>query len=154
MKKLNYALALVAAYVVVVTMFIMTADVTARAFRIALPGAVELTEIALALMVFLGWSFTQEQKGHIAIDFAFQRLPQSAQRVLDIINPFLGFIFMAIIAWQGYRFAMYSRFSKEITENLSLPIWPFKMILVIGAGAFCLQLIADFTDAIRNFRKP
>jgi TRAP-type C4-dicarboxylate transport system permease small subunit len=153
MRKLNYTLAVIAAYVVFITMFIMTADVTARAFQIGLPGAVELTEIALALMVFLGWSYTQEQKGHISIDLVYHRLPKGVRRYLDLIHPLLGLVLMVIIARQGFAFAMYSRSSGEITENLGLPIWPFKLAMVVGAAAFGLQLVVDFIHVARNFRK-
>jgi TRAP-type C4-dicarboxylate transport system permease small subunit len=152
MKKINYTLALIAAYSVFIAMFVMMADVTARTFQIALPGAVELTEISLALMIFLGWSYTQEQKGHIQIDLVYRRLPAAVQRMLDLVHPVLGLVLMAVIVRQGYKFALYSRSSGEITENLALPLWPFKLLLVIGGGAFCLQLVVDFIHAVRNLR--
>jgi TRAP-type C4-dicarboxylate transport system permease small subunit len=151
--KTNYILAVIAAYVVFLSMFIMTADVTARFFQVALPGTVELVELFLAIMIFLGWSYTQEQGGHIAIDLVYRRLPKNFQRLLTLLHPVFGLVLMVIFCRQGYKFALYSRSGGEITENLNLPLWPFKLLIVVGAAAFCLQLIMEFIQALQQFRK-
>jgi TRAP-type C4-dicarboxylate transport system permease small subunit len=150
---MNYILAVIAAYMVFFAMFIMTADVAARFIQIALPGAVELVELSLAAMIFLGWSYTQQKGGHIAIDLVYRRLPKRLRQLLTLIHPVFGLILMAIICRQGYTFAMYSRSSGEITENLNLPLWPFKLLIVVGAGSFCLQLIMDVVQAFQQFRR-
>ena len=149
--KFNYMLAIFGALVVVITMFIMTADVTARAFKWPLLGAVELSEIAMGLMVFLGWAYTQQQKRHITIDILYVHYPNWAQRILNVFNPVIGVVFMLIVAWLAYDFAMYSKISTETTENLALPVWPFKLSVFVGAITFCLQLIFELVDAIRNY---
>lgn len=153
MARFNYGIALVGALVVFATMFIMAADVSARFFKFPLPGAVELAEIALGLMVFLGWAYTQEQKGHITIDLLYNILPLRLQRLLSLINPIFGLVLFGIIAWQGVEFAIYSKVSGEITENLCLPVWPFKLIIVLGAVCFCLQLILNVVDAFLKMKE-
>lgn len=151
--KFNYMLAFLGALVVVITMFIMTADVTARAFKWPLQGAVELAEIAMGLMVFLGWAYTQQQKRHIAIDILYIYFPAWLQRILDVINPVIGLVLMVIVAWLAYDFSIYSKVSGEVTENLRLPVWPFKLSVFLGAITLCLQLIFELVDAIRNYRE-
>ena len=151
--KFNYMLAFLGALVVVITMFIMTADVTARAFKWPLQGAVELAEIAMGLMVFLGWAYTQQQKRHIAIDILYIYFPAWLQRILDVINPVIGLVLMVIVVWLAYDFSIYSKVSGEVTENLRLPVWPFKLSVFLGAITLCLQLIFELVDAIRNYRE-
>ena len=151
--KFNYMVAFLGALAVFVTMFIMTADVTARTFKWPLKGAVELAEINMGLLVFLGWTYTQQQKRHIAIDIIYLYFPTWLQRILDFVNPIIGLVFMIIVAWLAYDFAIYSKVSTEITENLGLPVWPFKLSVFVGAVTFCLQLIFELIDAIQNFRE-
>ena len=151
--KFNYMVAFLGALVVAITMFIMTADVTARTFKWPLKGAVELSEIAMGLMVFLGWAYTQQQKRHIAIDILYLHFPAWLKRILDVINPIIGLVFMGIVAWLAYDFAIYSKVSTETTENLALPVWPFKLSVLVGAVTFCLQLIFELVDAIQNYRE-
>ena len=151
--RFNYIIALIGALVVFATMFIMAADVSARFLKLPLPGAVELTEIALGIMVFLGWGYTQEQKAHVTIDVVYKKLPSTFRRFLDIINPIIGLVFMGIIAWISIDFILYSKASGEYTENLMIPVWPFKITILIGAISFCLQLIMDTIQALQKINK-
>lgn len=151
--KFNYMTALLGALVIVIIMLMMTADVTARAFRWPLHGAVELAEVGMALLVFLGWTYTQQQKRHIAIDILYVKLPVWVQRIINVINTVIAIVFMAILTWLAYDFTIYSKVSTEVTENLRIPIWPFKLSLFVGAVMFCLQLIFDLVDEIQNCRE-
>ena len=151
--RFNYIIALIGALVVFITMFIMTADVSARFLKLPLPGAVELSEIALGIMVFLGWGYTQEQKAHVVIDVVYNRLPSTLRRFLDMVNPIFGLVFMGIIAWISIDFIRYSKASGEYTENLMIPVWPFKTAILIGSISFCLQLMMDTIQAARKFWK-
>jgi TRAP-type C4-dicarboxylate transport system permease small subunit len=118
-----------------------------------LHGAVELAELNMGLLVFLGWAYTQQQKRHIAIDILYLRFPGWLQRTLNLFNLVLGIVFMVIVAWQAYDFSVYSKVSTETTENLGLPVWPFKLSVLIGASSFCLQLIFELVDEIQNLRE-
>ena len=151
--RFNYGIALVGALAVFATMFTMTADVFARFFKFPLPATVELAEIALGMVIFLGWAYTQEQKGHITIDLLYNILPLRLQRLLSLINPIFGLVLFSIITWQGVEFAFYSKASGEITENLCLPVWPFKLTIALAAVCFCLQLILDVVDAFLKIKE-
>ena len=54
-RKFNYVVAIVGATLVFLTMFITTVDVVGRFFRIPFTGTMEISELTLAVMVFLGW---------------------------------------------------------------------------------------------------
>ena len=151
--RFNYIIALIGALVVFMTMFIMTADVSARFLKLPLPGAVELSEIALGVMVFLGWGYTQEQKAHVVIDVVYKRLPLTLRRFLDIADPIFGLVFMGIIGWISVDFILYSKVGGEYTENLMIPVWPFKTTILIGSISFCLQLIMDTIQAAQKLWK-
>lgn len=151
--KFNYMTAILGALVIVFTMLMMTADVTARVFKWPLEGAVELAEVGMALLVFLGWTYTQEQKRHIAIDILFVNFPARFQRIINVFNTLIGLIFMSILAWLAYKFTIYSKVSTEVTENLDIPVWPFKLSLFVGAVMFCLQLIFDLVDEIQSCKE-
>jgi TRAP-type C4-dicarboxylate transport system permease small subunit len=152
-KRFNYVIAMVGTALVFITMFITTADVIGRYFRVPLPGAMEMSELALGVMVFLGWAYTQAEKGHIAIDILFTRLPQRVRNILDVIIPLFGLILMCLIGWQAIRFGMDSRSSLEQTVDLGIPAWPFKSMILIGAVTICLELIFDVIEAWRKLRE-
>jgi len=146
-QRFNYIIAMAGTALVFITMFITTTDVIGRYFRMPLPGAMEMSELALGAMVFLGWAYTQAEKGHIAIDIIFKRLPRRVKNILDIIIPLCGLTLIGLIGWQAIRFGMDSRSSFEHTVDLGIPVWPLKLMIFIGAVTLCLQLIFDLVEA-------
>lgn len=67
-------------------MFLTGTDVTLRyIFNRPIAGAYELTELMMVILVFWGLSYTQLEKGHVAIELVFSRLPKTAQAIVDII---------------------------------------------------------------------
>jgi len=152
-QRFNYVIAMTGTALVFITMFITTTDVIGRYFRIPLPGAMEISELALGVMVFLGWAYTQAEKGHIAIDILFKRLPQRVKNILDVIIPLFGLALVGLIGWQSIRFGMDCKSSLEHTVDLGIPVWPFKLMILIGAITLCLQLIFDVIEAWQRCRE-
>ena len=152
-QKFNYIVAIVGATLVFLTMFITTVDVVGRFFRIPFTGTMEISELTLAVMIFLGWAFTQAEKGHIAIDIFFNVLPKRLRDILDVINPLFGIALLSFVAWQGVKYAMDTKVSQITTDNLGIPIWPFQFMIVIGGITFCLQLAFDLIDACQALKE-
>jgi TRAP-type C4-dicarboxylate transport system permease small subunit len=152
-QRVNYVIAMAGIALVFITMFITTADVIGRYFRMPLPGAMELSELALGVMVFLGWAYTQAEKGHIAIDIVFKRLPQRVRNILDVLIPLFGLTLMVLIGWQAVRFGADCKSSLEQTVDLGIPVWPFKFMILIGAATLCLELIFDVIEAWQKCRE-
>jgi TRAP-type C4-dicarboxylate transport system permease small subunit len=151
-QKFNYVVALVGATLVFLTMFMTTVDVVGRYFRRPFEGTQEISELALAVMVFLGWAYTQSEKGHIFIDIFFDRLPKWLRNIMDVINPLLGIVLLSLVAWQGITYSMESMVSHMNTDNLRIPVWPFHFTMVVGGITFCLQLVFDVVDACQKCR--
>lgn len=152
-QKFNYFVALVGATLVFLTMFITTIDVVGRFFRRPFLGTMEISELALAVMVFLGWSYTQAEKSHISIDLFFNMLPKRLQKILDLIHPLFGIALLSLVAWQSVKYTLDAKASLMETENLGIPFWPFHFMMFIGAITFCLQLVFDLVDACRRFKE-
>jgi TRAP-type transport system small permease protein len=152
-KKFNYIVAIVGATLVFLTMFITTVDVVGRFFRIPFTGTMEISELTLAVMIFLGWAFTQAQKGHISIDIFFNVLPKRLRNILDVMNPLFGIALLSLVTWQGVKYAMDTKVSQIATDNLGIPVWPFQFMIVIGGITFCLQLVFELVDACQALKE-
>jgi TRAP-type C4-dicarboxylate transport system permease small subunit len=152
-RKFNYVVAIVGATLVFLTMFITTVDVVGRFFRIPFTGTMEISELTLAVMVFLGWAYTQAEKGHISIDIFFNVLPKRLRDILDVMNPLFGIALLSLVAWQGVKYAMDTKVSHIATDNLGIPVWPFQFMIVIGGITFCLQLVFELVDACQALKE-
>jgi TRAP-type C4-dicarboxylate transport system permease small subunit len=152
--KLSKFIGSIGAGALVVLMLITGIDVVGRyVFHKPLLGAFELSELTLALVILLGWAYTQSVKGHIDIDLLYNRLPLTAQIILDFFIPLLGICLFAFISWQGIIFVIDSIGWNETTEMIGIPVWIFKLMIFIGAVTICLQFIADIVTAFQKLKE-
>ncbi|MEJ2365297.1 MAG: TRAP transporter small permease [Deltaproteobacteria bacterium] len=68
---------------------LVTVHVLSRAlFKKPLMGTVELEELMIVILVFLGMAYTQVKGMHISVDFLTSRLSERTQNILSL--PFPG----------------------------------------------------------------
>ncbi|MFP3975037.1 MAG: TRAP transporter small permease [Dehalococcoidia bacterium] len=152
--KLNNVLGAVGAGVLFVLMLITGVDVIGRyLFDKPLTGAYEMTELAMAIIVIIGWGYTQVEKAHVDIDLFYNRLPHSIQTILDFLIPLLGLALFVFIGWQGINFTMDSISWGETTEMLHIPVWIFKLMISVGALSLSLQFMADIVTAWQKVKE-
>jgi TRAP-type C4-dicarboxylate transport system permease small subunit len=127
-------------------MLITTADVVGRGFfNKPIAGTFELSEYMLAVIILLGTAYTQQVKGHVAVDFLTSRFNKKTQAMCQILTLFLSLFIVTILVWQGFILGIEE---KGVTDQLRIPRAPFKMLVGIGGCLLWLQLFFDFSDAI------
>ena len=126
----------VAAVAVVVMMSVTALDVVMRFFRISLPGAYDVISLLGAVVVAFALTYTSIQRGHIAVDFVYQKVPERYRPFLDIFNEFAGCVFFALLAWQCFVYAAAFRSAGEVSLTIQMPVYPF----VAGIGLNCVLL--------------
>ena len=140
----------VAAVAVVVMMGITALDVVMRFFRISLPGAYDVISMLGAVVVAFALTYTSIQRGHIAVDFVYQKLPERYRPFLDIFNELAGCIFFGLLAWQCFVYAGSLKAAGEVSLTIQIPVYPF----VAGIGLNCvllsMYLLLHFVRACRR----
>jgi TRAP-type C4-dicarboxylate transport system permease small subunit len=77
----------VAAVVALLVALIGTIDVlTTRVLAQAIPGAFELSEAGLVLMVFLGMAIVTKEESHIKVDLLVNRMPRRLQLICAVFG--------------------------------------------------------------------
>jgi TRAP-type C4-dicarboxylate transport system permease small subunit len=127
-------------------MLITTADVVGRGFfNKPIAGTFELSEYMLAVIILLGAAYTQQVKGHVAVDFLTSRFSMKTQALCQMLVLFLSLFIVTILVWQGFMLGIEE---KGVTDQLRVPRAPFKMLVGIGGCLLWLQLFIDFIDSI------
>jgi TRAP-type C4-dicarboxylate transport system permease small subunit len=127
-------------------MLITTADVVGRGFfNKPIAGTFELSEYMLAVIILLGAAYTQQVKGHVAVDFLTSKFSNKTQALCQTLVLFLSLFIVTILVWQGFMLGIEE---KGVTDQLRVPRAPFKMLVGIGGCLLWLQLLFDFIDAI------
>ncbi len=125
-----------AAVAVVVMMAVVVCDVTLRFFKIPLPGAYDVVSLLGAVVVAFALTYTAIQRGHIAVDFVYQKVAQRYRPLFDIFNESCGCVFFALLAWQCFVYAGVLKSAGEVSLTIKLPTYP----IVAGIGLNCVLL--------------
>jgi len=93
----------------------------------------------------LGAGFALLHRGHVEIDLIAVRLSPRAKAILDVITALLFFFGIGVILWKTALGAWTSLLAREVYSSFFRPpIYPLKIIIVVGVFLLLLQGIAKF----------
>lgn len=120
------------------SILIVCADVLMRTVGHPFQGTYDIVRITSALTISCALPLTTAVKGHVAIEYFFQKLNRTGRRIVDSLMRILmitGFLFAAIACINhGNRFLQ----SNQVTDTIELPMFWIPWLM---AGAFMLTVI-------------
>lgn len=137
---------------------LVVAQIVARLMNKQIPSADEFAGYSLAASSFLGLAYSFRSGSHIRVTLLTARLPSKAQRIMLLLVLAYAVIMIAIwaynsigLVWESYEF-------KEMSTGiLKYPIWIPQLSMGIGVTLFCLAILEDLVNVIRdkvpNFEK-
>ena len=137
------------------SMFLGTADVVGTQFLgTPVPGALEVTESTMVLIVFGALAYTQGRRNHIRVELLYGHMGPRAQSFMDATTHVVAFVFFTLLVWQGIGEAFYSWEIREATfGSIRFPLYPARFLLVLGTVLLVLQLALDvISDLGRMWR--
>ena len=124
-------------------LFLTLANVVGRRFGIPIPGDFEITELGMAIAIFLFLPFCQIRKGNISIDTFTKNLRPSIQSVLDAVGATAYALISGLITWRllfgGIDFFRFD------DQTMVLGIPRFIAFIPITISALLLTLICIYT---------
>ena len=155
LRKSALALVLLGALGMMGAMLLGTADVVGTQFLGApVPGALELTESTMVLIVFGALAYAQMQRAHIRVEILYGYAGPRARAFMDAVTHGVALVYFALLAWQGYGEALYGWGIREATLGyIRFPLYPARWILVLGTVLLLLRLALDvISDLTRMWR--
>ena len=141
-------------FVLLGMMMLMVMDVLLRLVcNFSIPGAFELVEFGMILVVYLGLATTQSSKMHISIDILTSKFPERAQIIIGNVNSFLSLFIVSLIAWRGLVYLKYVWASGRDSDVLHIPVYYFQIFLVIGWLLLALALLVDLCKNLMGVKK-
>lgn len=109
------------------------ADITGRAvFNNPVSGTIEVTAVALVVVVFLALARSEDLGDHITVDLIYVRMGDRGKLVLDVFADILSIVVLGLLAWRLYEFGFRQIASGAHTPVLKWPIWPFVFVASLG----------------------
>jgi TRAP-type C4-dicarboxylate transport system permease small subunit len=111
-----------------------------------MPGSVELIELLMVLVVFLGLAECAVHHGNVSVDLFVDQLPKRTQVVIDTFTCLLSIAIVSLITWQSAVQVKILWQSGHVSGALHIPHWPFAIVMTLGWGALDLVLAAHFFE--------
>jgi len=139
-------------------MFWGAADVIGRyLFNSPIKGTMEGSQLLMAGVALLCWGYAQAAKSHISVDIVVTRYPARLRAIAGFASLILTTVVFGLIAWQSALISAETLEQQRMLENLPLPLFPFKLMVPVGASILCLesiiQIIRRFPEMKRGSRQ-
>lgn len=131
-----------------VMMLLTFFDVVGRGFNHPIVGAVEVTELLMGLLIFLGIGYTTFHRGHIRVDVVLTYLPQRVQAVLEVIALAISIVFSVVMCRQLWLKAADTFQVGDLTQIWGIPIWPVAYVMAACSITLITGLVLHFCRAL------
>ena len=118
--------------------------------RLPFLGAYEMTELAMALIVFLALPYCAATDGHVAVDVLGRWLDRPAFRWLNVLVPLAGAALTGVMAWESIGYAFESRSRGDATNMMKIDLFPFQLAAGVSLALFCAVLLQHAWKAVRK----
>lgn len=144
----------ISGFATLLIMILVCIDVVGRwLFNLPLRAGVEMSELLLVSLVFLGLAAAQQRRQNYAIDILYAQLSPRIQRILDYFSLICCVGILVVLAWPSSTLALASFYRNEMGFGLAqFPIWPARILLAIGLWFLALQFAFDLLRLI--FDRP
>jgi TRAP-type transport system small permease protein len=126
-------------------------DIVGRSvFGSPMRGTVELTELAVVVLVYLGLGHVEHRDAHISVDLLFVRLGTRGQLVMRVVASSISLAVVALLTWRLYLFAGQLQAGGYTTGVLRVPLHPVAIVGVVGAAGFFLAILTNLVLVLRE----
>jgi len=155
-ERVSYAFTILSGALIVLMTFITSYGVTRRyVFKSPEPYSYELSMMLLLWTFVLAVAYLEKLDGHLKVDFFVVLLPKNIRDFfLNVIGRLLGFIFCAVLTYEGWIVAMYSLETGEKSMSVwAVPLFPIKIVIPIGYGLLCIVLLLKIVREILRIKE-
>lgn len=144
------AIGAVTAALLVAMVLLTTVDVAGRYFfGRPLPGAFEITELAMGAMVFASLPLVTLRRQHVTVDLLANAVPQRWRGVQSAMLELIVAGCTGVVAWQLARKASHMAAAGETTATLSIPVYP---LIWLMAALAAIAVVATLVMAWHDLR--
>ena len=154
-RRLAIGMVLLGSIGMMASMIICVADVIGtNLFDWPVPGALEITESTMVLIVFGALAFTQEKRGHIRVEILHGYVSPRLQALMDLVTHLVALAFFVLLAWYSFGELSYSwEIGESTMGTVRFPLYPARLLLSAGTVLLIAQLALDVVaDARRTWR--
>jgi len=153
-RALVFVLSVFAGLGVLTMMLVTCLDVILRIFGSPLVGAYDIVKIAGAVTIACALPYTTAVKGHVAIEYFFQKLSRPGRIVVDTLARTLAMALFCLLSWQSVLYGAALKRSGQVTLTLQVPVYWVPYVIAVSCGVVVLVILHNLLNPGREMIKP
>jgi TRAP-type C4-dicarboxylate transport system permease small subunit len=125
-----------------------------KLFNAPIFGYIDMVEIAMSALVFLGLAYTERLGGHIRMELFVSYLKGRWQWAFELVGVLVGLFVVAVLVYYSYTHAMRAYHSGDTSIDALLPLWQSKMIVSVSLALLWLRLLVSLWAYLRLLADP
>lgn len=119
-----------------------------------LPGVIDMFDLGMAAIAFLGASYCQRTGGHVRMEMVVRRLSGRALWAAESLTALLAFGFVAAVGIASAEAVSRAYRVGDSTMDLLLPVWPSKVLVTLALFVLAVRLALQLIDSLRLIGAP
>ncbi len=117
-------------------------------------GYIDLVELSMATMAFLGAAYCQRLGAHIRMELVVGSLRGRAYWFCEMIGTVVALLIIGVLIYYGAEHFWRSFTLGDTTIDAEDPVWPSKLLVPIAFGLWFLRLLIQLAGSLRLFIDP
>lgn len=154
LRAVVLALAAVSGLAILAMIAVTCADVVLRAFGRPLTGAFDIVRVGGAVAIACALPYTTAVKGHVAIEYFFQKLNRPGRILVDTVCRLLVAGLFSVFAWQCVMYGNSLRRTGEVSLTLQIPMYGVAYVIAGACAVTVLVKVHNLLHPGREMIKP
>jgi TRAP-type C4-dicarboxylate transport system permease small subunit len=151
--RISIWFARIAAFILAMIGVVTFCDVIARYFfHRPFTFTVEMTEVLMGMVIFLGIGLTTHDERHITVDVVTLRMPVAVRAVLEIVMSIVGLGMLGAMVWEMFLTAKLLHDEGQYTQIHEVIVWPFAYVMAFASILFLTGLLLYILRALRKIK--
>jgi TRAP-type C4-dicarboxylate transport system permease small subunit len=117
-------------------------------------GYIDLVELSMASMAFLGAAYCQRLGAHIRMEILVGRLRGRWLWGAEIFGTAVAMFIIGTLIWYGWGHFLRSIQLGDTTIDAEFPVWPSKLLVPVAFSIWFIRLSIQMAGSIRMFIDP
>jgi TRAP-type C4-dicarboxylate transport system permease small subunit len=155
MRPFEDSINMLAAFAIFALMFLGSAQIVMRSvFNSPIAGYIDLVELSMASMAFLGAAYCQRLGAHIRMEILIGRFRGRALWCFEIFGALVAIFIISVLIWYGWGHFQRAYQLGDSTIDAEFPVWPSKLLVPIAFSFWWARLFIQLCCSIRMFLNP
>ncbi|MEP5809364.1 MAG: TRAP transporter small permease [Roseibium sp.] len=117
-------------------------------------GYIDLVELSMATMAFLGAAYCQRSGAHIRMELLVGHLHGRALWVAEIFGLLCGLFIVGVLIWYGWGHFLRAYELGDTTIDAEYPVWPSKLLVPIALSFWFIRMVIQLCASVLMLLDP